>query len=113
MPVRPVAVVRARLGGPAARRWRRLLRRHRRADAAVAGFVRTGDHVDILAAPADPASAGRAGVVAADVRVLAVPANPGTTALASDGALLVVATTRQVALNLARAATVDRLSLSL
>ena len=85
------------------------------ADAASVSLVTAGERVDLLAAPADPT--GRpATVVASAVRVLVVPpssdAGLGGSG-SSDGALLVVAATRPVALALAAAATSERLSLSL
>ena len=86
------------------------------ADAASVSLVTAGERVDLLAAPADPT--GRpATVVASAVRVLVVPPSSDAGGLGStdgtDGALLVVAATRPVALALAAAATSDRLSLSL
>lgn len=80
------------------------------ADAGAAAVVRAGDHIDVLATPPD--GAGPTSVVAADVLVLAVPAaaDSGPT---SDGALVVIASTRDAATALARAGVGDRLSLAL
>lgn len=79
------------------------------ADAASAGLVVAGDHVDVLAAASAPAGPPRARVVAADAEVLAVP-----TAVqdAGDGALIVVAALPAVAERLAAAAVSSRLSLT-
>ncbi|BEP14494.1 hypothetical protein acdb102_28050 [Acidothermaceae bacterium B102] len=82
----------------------------RLADAAVAGLLRPGDQVDVIAAPADPAASVRTLVVAAGVRVLAVPPADVT---ADQGALIVLATTSRVALRLAAATTGERLSVTL
>ena len=101
----------------------------RLADPGVTGLLRTGQLVDVLAAAApqlDPISgdavpAGGAGfgfgsarVVAAAVRVIAVPApDDGDllgTAQGSDGPLIVLATTSATAATLAAAATSARLS---
>jgi pilus assembly protein CpaB len=82
----------------------------RLADPAVAGLLRPGDRVDVLAAPADPAQGTRTTLAAADVPVLAVPAVDPTS---DQGALVVLATTSQVALTLAAAATGQRLSVTL
>lgn len=78
------------------------------ADAAEAGLVRPGDRIDVLATPPD--GAGAATAVADDVLVLAVPPPDGSGS--ADGALVVVAASRQVAVALARAAVGDRLSLT-
>lgn len=84
----------------------------RLADAAVAGLLRPGDRVDVLAAPADPATGGRTTVAAAGVRVLAVAvADPAL--VADQGALVVLATTPRVAVTLAAAASSERLSVTL
>lgn len=82
----------------------------RLADAASVSLIAPGDLVDLLAAPVDPG--GRPAVVALAVRVLSVP-SPAAGDAAGDGALVVVAASRQVALAVAGAATVDRLSVSL
>jgi hypothetical protein len=81
----------------------------RLADAATAVLVRPGDRIDLLASPVD--RGGRASVLAEGLRVLTVPAS--AEASGADGALLVVAATRRVALAVAAASTVDRLSISL
>ena len=73
----------------------------RLADAAVAGLLRAGDRVDVLAAPADPALGTRTTVAAADVPVLAVPVVDAT---GDQGALIVLATTPRAAMTLAAAA---------
>ena len=82
----------------------------RLADPAVAGLLRPGDRVDVLAAPADPALGTRPTVAAADVPVLAVPAADPT---GDQGALVVLATTSRMALALAAAASGQRLSVTL
>ena len=82
----------------------------RLADPAVAGLLRPGDRVDVLAAPADPALGTRTTVAAADVPVLAVPAADPTV---DQGALVVLATSPRVAMVLAAAATGQRLSVTL
>ena len=76
------------------------------AEAAAAALVEAGDRIDVLAAP--PEGGPAASVVAAGVRVLAVPAvgdDPG------EGSLLVVAAGRPAAARLAAAAVTGRLSL--
>jgi pilus assembly protein CpaB len=83
------------------------------ADASVGALVHAGDLLDILAAPADPSTPRATTIVAAAVRVLAVPAPVDGGTVGSDGALIVVATTRAQASALATAATGDRLSVSL
>jgi pilus assembly protein CpaB len=89
----------------------------RLADAEMAHLVRTGDRVDVLAADARPESAGSdapARLVAAGVRVLAVPRPADDGAFGapqvSEGALVVVETTPDTAGVLARAAVTARLS---
>ena len=82
----------------------------RLADAAVAGLLRAGDRVDVLAAPADPALGTRTTVAAADVPVLAVPVVDAT---GDQGALIVLATTPRAAMTLAAAAGSQRLSVTL
>jgi pilus assembly protein CpaB len=82
----------------------------RLADGATVALVQPGDRVDLIAAPVDERGA-RASVVAEAVRVLTVPAPADDGG--SQGALVVVATTARVALALAAASTVERLSLSL
>jgi pilus assembly protein CpaB len=83
------------------------------ADAAVAGLLRPGDRVDVLATPADPAAGETTGVIAADALVIAVPRPPSDGATPLDGALVLLATTPRVATALAGASTGDRLSLTL
>lgn len=83
----------------------------RLADAGVGALIRTGDLVDVLAAPADPAGRGTTTVAAAGVLVLAVP-EPGSAGSPDDGALVLLATTRSEALALAGDATADRLSVT-
>lgn len=86
------------------------------ADAASVRLLRPGDVVDVLAAGAGPdgtATGGAARLVAAAVRVVAIPAVPRSAlggADAVDGALLVVVTTSQTAARLAGAAVAERLS---
>lgn len=99
----------------------------RLADAQVAGLVRVGDLVDVLAAGTDSGLGGGWGraddsasasptparVVASGARVLAVPA-PDPDALAAtslDGSLLLLAVTPAVAADLAAAATTGALSI--
>ena len=84
----------------------------RLADPGVASLLEAGDAVDVLAAPADPGNGGGTGVVAADVRVLAVPSPDPDGSGVTQGALVVLATTRRVAAALAAAATSDRLSVT-
>jgi len=96
------------------------------ADAGTAGLLRPGDVVDVLAADTgartgatDGADAtDTASVVARAVRVLTVPRTTDDGPLASgpmlaDGALVVLATTSEVAARLARAAVTARLSITL
>lgn len=110
------------------------------ADAGSVALLRSGDHIDVLAAGIQPAAAqvppaaggtgtgtGGAGgpapagsdlragstvVVAADVPVLSVPVEGRESAL-SEGALVVLATTPRVAAQLAAAAVSARLSITL
>jgi pilus assembly protein CpaB len=82
----------------------------RLADPAVASLLHVGDRVDVLAAPADPGNGGATTVAAADVLVLAVPVPGDDTTGLTQGALVVLATTRRTALALAAAAVGDRLS---
>jgi pilus assembly protein CpaB len=80
----------------------------RLADPATASLLRAGDHVDVLAAPAD-GRPGPATTVAAGLEVLAVPpGSPGD----PDGALVVLAATPGVAARLAGAAVGSRLSVT-
>lgn len=81
------------------------------ADAGAAGLVRPGDRVDVLATPATLESAGAATrVVASHAVVVAVPqaSAPGNF---GEGALLVLATSTQTALELAEATVTSRLSI--
>jgi Flp pilus assembly protein CpaB len=88
------------------------------ADAQAAALLRAGEHVDVLAAtPAAAASTApaMAAVVASDVAVVEAPAatNGGEAALdaaTGDGALVVLATTRDEARALAQAELIARLS---
>ncbi|MGH8775053.1 MAG: Flp pilus assembly protein CpaB [Jiangellaceae bacterium] len=80
------------------------------ADPGVAGLVRPGDRIDLLAAPAS--GAGAVVTVASRVPVLAVPAQTDQGALA-EGALLVVGATERQAASLAQAAVTSRLSVAL
>lgn len=86
------------------------------ADAASARLVQAGDMVDVVAAAAEPdGTSSAAEIVAAQVRVLAVPAPTGG-ALSGDlegGALVVLATSTGTATRLAAAAVTSRLSLTL
>jgi pilus assembly protein CpaB len=92
----------------------------RLADAEAARLVRAGDRVDVLAADARPestASDERARTVASGVRVLAVPRPDNDHGFGapqvSEGALVVLATTADVAGLLARAAVTARLSVTI
>jgi Flp pilus assembly protein CpaB len=76
----------------------------RLAEPATAALVVAGDRVDVLSAAPD--GAATADVVAAGLRVLAVPDVSGT----GDGALLVVAASRSAAARLAAAAVTGSLS---
>jgi pilus assembly protein CpaB len=87
------------------------------ADAGAAGLLRPGDVVDVLAAETGEHATDRVSAVATEVRVLTVPqaaddgplaAGPGL----ADGALVVLATTSEVAALLARAAVTSRLSVA-
>lgn len=90
----------------------------RLADAEAARLLKAGDRVDVLAADAGPNSGGDAARVAArGVRVLAVPAPTGERGLGatqfSEGALVVIATSPEVAAVLARSAVTARLSVTI
>ncbi|WP_116951644.1 SAF domain-containing protein [Jiangella endophytica] len=76
------------------------------ADAGAAGYLRPGDHIDLLATALD--GAARTDVVAADVPVLTVP--PAGDAVLAEGALVLVAATPAEAADLAAAAVTSRLS---
>lgn len=80
----------------------------RLADAAVAGLLHPGDRVDVLAARAEGPPAAR--TVAAGVTVVAVP-RPGPDA--TEGALVVLRTSRDQAAALARAAVDSRLTVTI
>ena len=88
------------------------------ADAGAVRLVRPGDRIDVLAAgvPSELAAAGitaaEVAVVASDVQVVTVPQESDDLAVV-DGALIVVATSEQVAEHLAAAAVTSRLSLTL
>ena len=88
------------------------------ADAGAVRLVRPGDRIDVLAAgvPSELAAAGLTAaeveVVASDVQVVTVPKESDDVAVV-DGALIVVATSEQVAEHLAAAAVTSRLSLTL
>lgn len=87
------------------------------ADAEVALLLRPGDRIDVLAAPLDPLAVPdlrlqQAAAVARNVPVLAVPASGDESGLV-DGALVLVATTPEVARRLAGAAVSSRLSVTL
>jgi Flp pilus assembly protein CpaB len=79
----------------------------RLADLAVAGLVRTGDRVDVLAAPPD---AEQAEVVAAGALVLAAP---GSEQADPAAGLLLLAVDAATAARLAAAATTATLTVSL
>jgi Flp pilus assembly protein CpaB len=80
------------------------------ADAASASLLHAGDRIDVLAASSASGAARDAQVVAADAVVLAVPTAAQDD---GDGALVVLAATRQVATRLAAAAVSSRLSVAL
>jgi hypothetical protein len=93
----------------------------RLADGTATSLLAPGDVVDVLAATVpDVGAAGSAEVVASDVRVLVAGVSSttsdtvlGGTGSSSDGGLLVVATTPQQALDLARAGASSHLSVTL
>jgi pilus assembly protein CpaB len=80
------------------------------ADPGAVGVVRPGDRIDLIATLTTGEARSR--VVAADVPVLATPPDAEQGSL-TEGALLVVATTRTQAADLAAAAVTSRLSLVL
>ncbi|HSI92190.1 MAG TPA: SAF domain-containing protein [Jiangellaceae bacterium] len=80
------------------------------ADPGVVTMVRPGDRIDLIAASMDGHT--EAGVLAAQVPLLAVPA-PADGGLLADGALLVVAVPIEQAAALAQAAVTSRLSVAL
>jgi Flp pilus assembly protein CpaB len=83
------------------------------ADPAVARLLQPGDVVDVLAASTRPGGSAAAAVVAAGVRVLAVPNPSSAGAGMDDGALVVLATAPTTAAVLARAAVTARLSVTI
>jgi pilus assembly protein CpaB len=92
----------------------------RLADAETARLVRPGDLVDVLAADVHPERAGSdeaARTVAPGVRVLAVPRIRNDhgfgASQVSEGAVVVLATTSEVAARLARAAVTARISVAI
>lgn len=83
------------------------------ADAALAALVRPGDRVDVLATPVSAVEADwTTDVVGPDLMVLTVP-EPVAAGAYTEGALLVLATTPQIAQTLASAAVTSRLSITL
>lgn len=80
------------------------------ADPGVLAIVSPGDRIDVLAASLDGAT--EAGLVAAQVPVIAVPPAPDGGML-PDGALLVVAVTAEQAATLAQVAVTGRMSVAL
>jgi len=84
----------------------------RLADTDAALLLHAGDIVDVLAASTGRSGVAAAAVVAADVRVLAVPAAADAPSF-EDGALVVLATTPATAALLARAAVTSRLSVTI
>ena len=88
------------------------------ADAGAVRLVRPGDRIDVLAAGV-PSELAAAGITAAEVAVVASDVQAVTVLQQSDdlavvdGALIVVATSEQVAEQLAAAAVTSRLSLTL
>lgn len=85
------------------------------ADGGVARLLQAGDRVDVLAASTRGETLGRpARVVAAGVRVVAIPRRGGGTArVAGQGTLIVVAATPEDAAQLAGAAVTSRLTVTL
>ncbi|WP_461006037.1 Flp pilus assembly protein CpaB, partial [Streptomyces capparidis] len=80
------------------------------ADAGSAALLRPGDRIDVLAGPPG-GEGGAARVVAAGVRVIAVPPVRGRGA--GEGALVVLAVPRSVAVELAGAAAASPLAVTL
>jgi len=76
-------------------------------DADISALLRVGDHVNLYAATSTAADA--ASLLARAVRVIALP-TPRTT---SSGALIVVATTPEIATRLAQATTNSRITVAL
>ncbi|MFJ6697321.1 hypothetical protein ACIQM4_14785 [Streptomyces sp. NPDC091272] len=83
------------------------------ADAATVRLLRTGDRVDVIAAPNPPTGGGSpaARVVATGARVSGLPEPAG--AAAADGALVVLAVPRSVAARLAGEGAASRLVVTL
>lgn len=79
------------------------------ADAGAVAFLRPGDRIDLLAAPAD--GFGTAEVIAAHVPVLAVADE--SDAVLGEGTLLMVGATSEQAVALANAAVTARLTFTL
>ena len=92
----------------------------RLADPEIATLARPGDNVDVLAATGDVTTTTSAAVVARGVRVLAAPSAGGAastgvlggTGSTQSGAVLVLATTEQQALDLARASAASHLTIT-
>ena len=76
-------------------------------DADISALLRVGDHINLYAATSTPSDAGT--LLARAVRVVALP-TPRTSAA---GALIVVATTPEVASRLAQATTNSRITVAL
>jgi hypothetical protein len=89
------------------------------ADPDAVALLRPGDVVDVLGAGAPDQGGGSpfttsARLLASSVRVVTVPRAPGSvTAVAGDGALVLLATSTTTAARLAGAAVTDRLSVVL
>ncbi|WP_329457374.1 RcpC/CpaB family pilus assembly protein [Streptomyces sp. NBC_01497] len=89
------------------------------ADAATVGLLQPGDRIDVIATPVPPASAvdgarreQKARIVATGARVVEIP-DTDTDASIEGGALLVLSVTRAVAADLASAAAVSQLTVTL
>jgi Flp pilus assembly protein CpaB len=76
-------------------------------DADISALLRVGDHVNLYAASST--TAGTASLLGRSVRVVALPAPRSATA----GALIVVATTPEIATRLAQASTNSRITVAL
>ncbi|WP_329002975.1 hypothetical protein OHA18_07140 [Kribbella sp. NBC_00709] len=76
-------------------------------DADISALLRVGDHLNLYAATSTSADA--ASLLARSVRVLALPAARS----AADGALIVVATTPEIATRLAQASANSRITVAL
>jgi Flp pilus assembly protein CpaB len=79
----------------------------RLADSAAAALLHAGDRVNVLGTPSDARGSTVATTLAQDLQVLAVPAPDD-----SEGALVVLAATPDVAARLAGAAVASRLSIT-